>query len=424
MSPVTHNYPQLNESQRKGMSHVAIMCSPSHTYGNALAYIQNWIINLFPEDFFKTYHISSKLAHRQLRLNGKQEFFKKEKPILAVRPRIDVNEDRFLKSTLFTERQYDITSSYNYGPLQPFFLDREREIAIRYQLNRSVMYVDATIVLGTLMEMIDIENYMRNAVRIGHPFTLETVFESYLPMDMLNLLGEIGGVPVEDARGNTKDFLSYMNGHSHYPITFKMNGANGIKEFYRYYPVHIDTIISDLNMGDGEKSGQVTSNYTITFSMRLEFYTAGMYFLYSPYISKTKRIMGPKLDGKSIVPIFSDVEYREDYDFPVGWAFYRRFSLRLESSKELVPIETQLNESLIYAIDYHLDNGLPMMDLINFRIRRQGKIIIPGIDYIIDYEKKAIQFLNKDYGYYTYSVVISVNVEYNNDLIRKTLKLE
>ena len=33
---------------------VAVMGSMSHTYGNALAFIQNWVMGLFPDNMFKT----------------------------------------------------------------------------------------------------------------------------------------------------------------------------------------------------------------------------------------------------------------------------------------------------------------------------------------------------------------------------------
>ena len=41
------NVPQNNPMDKR---YVALMSSISHTYGNALAFIQNYIINLFPKD--------------------------------------------------------------------------------------------------------------------------------------------------------------------------------------------------------------------------------------------------------------------------------------------------------------------------------------------------------------------------------------
>ena len=67
---------------RNDKRYVALMSSMSHTYGNALAYMQNWIMNLFPEDLFSTIHVNSKIAHRQIR-STPEEFLKKVKIIMA-----------------------------------------------------------------------------------------------------------------------------------------------------------------------------------------------------------------------------------------------------------------------------------------------------------------------------------------------------
>ena len=75
--------------------YVSLLTSMSHTYGNIFAFIQNWIINLFPKDLFKTIHVNSKIAHRQIR-STTHEYVKKTKPIIIFRPRIgDINDEKF-----------------------------------------------------------------------------------------------------------------------------------------------------------------------------------------------------------------------------------------------------------------------------------------------------------------------------------------
>ena len=85
------------------------MCqtSASHTFGNVTAYIENWLINLFPKDTFKTIHVSSKAGHRQLRSTPK-EFLKKQRPMFIIRPRIEWDPGEiFLSGSLLTERLID-----------------------------------------------------------------------------------------------------------------------------------------------------------------------------------------------------------------------------------------------------------------------------------------------------------------------------
>ena len=69
------------------IKYMQLMGSISHTYGNALAFIQKWLTDLFPENLFRTYHINSKIAHRQLR-STKYEYLKKQKPMLIIKATI------------------------------------------------------------------------------------------------------------------------------------------------------------------------------------------------------------------------------------------------------------------------------------------------------------------------------------------------
>ena len=48
------------------VKYVSMMGSAAHTYGNALAIGQKWILDLFPNNTFKTIHVNSKIGHRQI----------------------------------------------------------------------------------------------------------------------------------------------------------------------------------------------------------------------------------------------------------------------------------------------------------------------------------------------------------------------
>ena len=45
------------EQRPHEVKYVTMMGSAAHTYGNALATVQNWVMNLFPEKTFKTIHV-------------------------------------------------------------------------------------------------------------------------------------------------------------------------------------------------------------------------------------------------------------------------------------------------------------------------------------------------------------------------------
>lgn len=411
------NYDATHQSK-----YISLMSSMSHTYGNVLAFIQKWIIDLFPDNMFKTVHVNSKIAHRQIR-STEHEYIKKMKPMIIFRPRIaGVEEDRFLKGTELIERQVDIFHQWGGGNLNPFFDDPSRDLTIQYQLNRSVLYVDVVLLFSTLMQQIDYYHYISNAVRINHPFMVDTALESYLPQEMLSIISQCSGIPIYDSHNCAKDFVDYMNQNSMYPITFKLQGSTRTKEFYRYYPANIEVLISDLDKDDGEKENQIMDQYRISFTLRLEFNSTGFYFIFNDKIFQIKL---PKVDPISAdyIPVYTDVLLKEDLNLKPGWQMFNRGSFRLEVEDDVLNLDQLFNDSIREALKYHKENGLPLLDLIDIKLRRQGQPLHESIDYDINWDTLDLTFKNQD-TYHTYNIIVCVNVEYINSLIKTLFNLK
>ena len=402
--------------------YIALMNSMAHTYGNALAFMQNWIINLFPKDLFKTIHVNSKIAHRQIK-STPHEYIKKIKPMIIFRPRIpDHDEDRFLKDTPLIERMTDIYSSWGNTALMDFFHDDKANLSIKYQLNRVVMYVDVSLYFQTLIQQLNYYHYIENAVRIGHPFRLETCFESFLPQQMLKVISDYVHIPVYDENGNTKEFVEYMNQHSGFPITYKLQGSTRSREFYRYYPVSIDAIITDLDKDDGDRVGSTFDQYQITLTVRMEFFTNGFYFIFGENLHQLNLPIVDPSDS-TLIPIFTDIHMKEDLNMPVGWTLYNQGSCMLESGDDSINFKQMLNTSILDALSYHDKNGLPIFDFIDIKIRKQGEIIHEGKDYLIDWKNFDIHFMDQN-TYFTYHINICLNIEYINDLMKTIYHLK
>lgn len=401
--------------------YIQCQCSTAHTFGNITAFIQNWLINLFPEGFFKTIHVNSKIAHAQMRSTPK-EFIKKVPPMFIIRPRIDwTDSNKFLKGTMLTERQGDLYSTYAGTNLQDFFQDDRRKIAIKYQMNRHVINFDVVLIVNTLMQQINVSNYFLNAVRQEIPFFLETCLESYLDIELMKKLSEFSGVPIKDENGSVDNFLRYLNANSAYPITYKLQGSSGTEEFYRYYPVNIDTIITNFNTDEGEKANQVMNRFQISFSLRCEFYGTGFYYLFTDKIKDTA-VVTVDCDAGQIIPVFTDVLTKDDIDLPLGWKLYASPSCRLENKNDEVDISSIFNDSIRKVIEFHNNKGIPLMEFFRLRVRKQGKLLEYGKDYTFDPYEYKIHFINCN-TYYTYKIIIMLNIEYINNLIKDVYHL-
>lgn len=396
--------------------YIQCQCSTAHTFGNVTTFIQNWLINLFPENMFKTVHVNSKIAHSQLR-NTPHEFLKKTPPMFVIRPRIDwTDTNRFLNGTLVTQRQGDLYSTYAGTNLQDFFQDDRNKIAIKYQMNRHVINFDVVVIVETLMQQINLANYFLNAVRQEIPMFLPTCLESYLDIELMKQLSHFSGVPMRDKDGSIDYFLRYLNGNSVHPITYKLQGSTGTEEFYRYYPVNIDTIITNFNTDEGEKANQVMSRYQMSFSVRCEFYGTGFYYLFTDKINNCAVIQVDANPG-DIVPIFTDVLTKDDIDLPMGWKLYASPSCRLETPNDAVSLESIFNGSIKEVLKYHINKGIPPMEFFKIRVRKQGQLLQYGKDYVFDPHTYEVKFHHCN-TYYTYKILIMLNIEYINNLVK------
>ena len=170
-----------------------------------------------------------------------------------------------------------------------------------------------------------------------------------------------------------------------------------------------------MNVDDGEKTGQVMSQYTISFSIKTEFWGTGFYYLFSNNL-KRDMVLPPVNDTGELIPMYTDVICAEDFDVKDGWQLFSSPSCKIDTPNDVLDISTVLNVSIRDTLDVHMRRGLDWTNFLDIRMRQQGKIMTYGVDYIFDPETKSIHF-NRCGIYYTYKILIYINVEYVNNFI-------
>lgn len=408
------------------LNYMSVMSSTAHTYGNLLATAEKWFLDIFPNDMFKTVHVSSQIAHRQL-YTTPQQFIKKAKPMIIFRPRIEYNEDTFLQHTLITERMGGgpiNSQSPGTVELNPFFFDPESNLSIEFSQMRRVMYLDITMVFNTLIQQLNVMDALRNQLVPGRPFDINTHLEALIPNSFIKVLSELSGVPVHDVDDNNcvSGFLDYMNSHSFYPVSYKLAKETGKEEFYRYYPTKIFTTVQDIDKDDGETVGHVTTSFKVTMTIRMEFWTPGITYLFSPRIKEVPPMEIPT--DAALVPIYADVFDYDDLALAPGWSMYTHASFQLDKPRDDIDFRPMLKKSIDQAVEYHMKNAMPLINLIDVKVRKQGKLLSEGDDYYIDWDKRTVFFNNKDYGYYTYTIIIAIDTLYINNLLKDIYNLE
>lgn len=392
--------------------------SMAHTFGNVTAFVTEYVKNLFPKDYFNTVNISSTIAHRYFNIfdNTNKEFIKKRKPMLIIRPRIEVSDnDLFLSGTFLTSRITDNYMELDYSNLQPFFADVNKGIRIKFLMNRIKLSFDISIIVEQQMEQINQFYYLKNLVRQEHPFFIKTFLESNINRSLITIVATQAGIDPND----TKALLDYFNNNSVYPLTYKMKNSTGNEEFFRYHPAVLDTMFTGLAIDDGTKRGFVSDSYTINFTITTEFTTAGLYYLFAEAKDVINQINIDISNDTSIIPIFTVSNLFDFITPPAGWNLYLAptFAVSVDKGPDILDMTDLINKSMQACITYHLTTGISMGVLMKiFIIKDNVSLDDTHGDFSVNYETLQVT-INQTNKTSTYRLLIYVNTLHINNLV-------
>ena len=414
--------------------------SMAHTYGNIATFIDHWLLDLFPKNYFKTNYINSTIAYRDFATynNNRKEFIKKQKPMLILKPRIEIDtqDELPINQTYLANRIYDVMNDdIDTGNLQTFFDDRDNKRYIQFLLNSLRITFDVTIVVETMMEQINLVHYFKNRVRQGYDMTVLAYMESFISRDIMYLLAKDSGFEdvfleePENRKHTMGDFLSYVNNNSLYPVTVKYKNASGRHEFFRYHPTYVNMAITGLSIDEPSKKNQVVDECYINFSLRCDFNTAGMYL----YLSNNDAIFADDVTNPSIeneiktdmVPIITPQRIY-GRTLPNGWQVFTTPAFDIDTDEKPYPLDFSvlLNTSLNEAVNYHKKHGIPLTTFMNVEILKNNRTMeIERNEYEIDWDN-LIVYVNNCNILQEYRFILSVNTQYLNDLLADIVKFK
>ena len=414
--------------------------SMAHTYGNIATFIDHWLLDLFPKNYFKTNYINSTIAYRDFATynNNRKEFIKKQRPMLILKPRIEIDtqDELPINQTYLANRIYDVMNDdIDTGNLQTFFDDRDNKRYIQFLLNSLRITFDVTIVVETMMEQINLVHYFKNRVRQGYDMTVLAYMESFISRDIMYLLAKDAGFEdvfleePENRKHTMGDFLSYVNNNSLYPVTVKYKNASGRHEFFRYHPTYVNMAITGLSIDEPSKKNQVVDECYINFSLRCDFNTAGMYL----YLSNNDAIFADDVTNPSIeneiktdmVPIITPQRIY-GRTLPNGWQVFTTPAFDIDTDEVPYPLDFSvlLNTSLNEAVNYHKKHGIPLTTFMNVEILKNNRTMeIERNEYEIDWDNLTV-YVNNCNILQEYRFILSVNTQYLNDLLSDIVKFK
>ena len=414
---------QYNSLSPRGNEHgysLSLACQSGtdmmHSIGNVTAVIQQFVLDLFPSDTFATALPSTQLAHRQLRHTPKQ-IRTQPYPMCIVSPRISLSGlDNRLAAGSFATTTWNTTSNrfQNRSEMPELFFDKQKKIMWRGKINRTVMYFDFVLAFQSMAEQTNWASYLINKLPTdGGFFDIDTALEMAIPDGFLEETARYAGIPVKGPDGDVSRFVDYLNMNSVFPISYRFSSGRHTDAFYSHYMTALLCNIGELNYSNGSKSNMVESDYPITFTIRCEFNTIGMYDLCVPNPGPFRKLEPKKIS--IAIPIFSDVWNEKDFPLAYGWKIQARPIIKMDWGEKEVFIGSSFGNTINEMIDYHLKHHMDVNLFLSVKLRENKCLIDDG--YWVDWKRRVLVFDTINYSH-TYRLIIAVNKLYIQNMLK------
>lgn len=416
---------QYNSLSPRGNEHgysLSLACQSGtdmmHSIGNVAAIVLQFVVDLFPDGTFATAFPSTTLAHRQLKHTPKQ-IRTQPYPLCVVQPRISLSGlDNRLAAGSFATTTWNTTSNrfQNRSEMPELFFDKQKKIVWRGKINRTVAYFDFVLSFQSMTEQLNWAAYLINKIPTdGGFFDIDTALEMAIPDGFLEETAKYAGIPVKGPDGDVSKFVDYLNMNSEFPISYRFSSGRHKDAFYSHYMTAILCNIGELNYSNGTRSNNlVESDFPITFTMRCEFNTIGMYDLCVPNPGPIRKLEPKKCS--IAIPIFSDVWNEKDFPLLYGWKIQARPIVKMDWGETEIYIGHSFGNTINEMIDYHLKHHLDVGLFLSVKLRENKCLIDDG--YYVDWKRRVLVFDNINYAH-TYRLIIAVNKLYIQDMLKE-----
>lgn len=402
------------------MSVIYANSSVTHTFGNVACLAMDYVKRFFPDDFFTVEHISTKLAYRQLDIfKTKREFWKLHRPILILRPRIEMDDSsKYFYGAAFMNKMHNVSSPAEYANRVSLLKDQDNGVSIEFLWNRYKIYYDIVIIVDTYNEQLNLANHLLNSIVPNTPFMIHSPLESYVPKCVIEGIANYLGIE----KNKSADIVSYLNTHSRTPFTYKFKNGSGNKEYFTLYDTNVEAIASELSLDDGEKRGMITDTFTLSFTLSCEFNSMAAYYLmtrdnsdkFIPYLPDSIK------DDNRIVPLFS-IPLLFEMNLDPGWVINSApaYTVTDRTGVDITDIRDVIPDDIKGIIVYQKAMKLPQDLFLKFRVFKGNKELSndkTGFEINMDNIEKPILLTYDLSPKETYRLFVLLNNGYINSL--------
>lgn len=410
-----------------GYKFTSINTSIGHTCGNVTSMMLNHIKNMFPPTYFKNQYIGTSIAlndfKRIISTNGLD--LKKDKPIVAIQPKLSIDETDFgtdFVKRLFGHINYNDTRFNNIHD-NILISVPEDEIFLFYNIERMKMEFSMTYVVSTELQQYHLFGYMINKFRFDHPYYYPLLMELELPYYLMEELAKKKGVDLNNTE-DIAEFIKYLNSKSSGPISYKLQTSTGRCKFFIYVSINLYILMSGRpSINDGDKDGQTKDDFTITHDIVVEFNYINIIHYAAKDHSKdfTTQVDANKLEilnEAQITPMYSlqqaDLTMFDSNGYKLSISAVYDIDTFGENAVDVTDIKPLFDKTLLSIIEKYKTDGIPLDELISFRVFKDDEELKYGVGYKFDPDTFELTTYDCK-EFFTYRIALYVNqVTYNH----------
>ena len=170
------------------------MPSTTHTYSVITEFIRKWFLSRFG-NYFKHVHIEGKHVFDDFRFLNISDILKKERPVLAIIPKITLEYNR----DMLDSNQFGIDTMIKTGRLDRAIIrDFNRNTYIGTTLELLEIKYSFIMKLETRAQQIDLYKYICMVFSIGHSSVENIDLDYHIPYTLMLQLAHDAGYEVKD----------------------------------------------------------------------------------------------------------------------------------------------------------------------------------------------------------------------------------
>jgi len=390
------------------------LCIPSmnHTYSLCIEYMKSWFLTKFDDKFFNTVYLDGKYIYDDFRKMTKDEMLKVIKPSVSITPQIDFNFNRD-NIDLYTggiELYMNKTFHKN-----TFFKDFIKHSFIGLTMELIQINFNFRLKISTKASAIDLLKYMQMAFRVGSTQSKYINMDVHIPYKLMLQVAQDCEFEIKDNKiVDVCGFLHYLNKRSQLPFLYKLRTVKGLYEFFiRLTDVYIHINVPEINCDDGEREGQLYSNFIIEMQSIVRFPAPKFYAYYSLCNHDMISIKDEKSNTSNTYKLeLTKVPILNEY----GWVQYRDADYRSldRSHPFVVNFKSILEDYIIELVDHNKRLCISPAIFLQIKFYNNFKEIPITVDWS-EYTFTANDIIEDDVSY----IIIYADFEYINQ--QKTL---